>query len=112
MNLINTFIVWIWLLGIALLIPTALPAGGAKKILIENRENSIKSPLIAFKQFNLLASASDDSFILSKVKVGTPVKLMKVWYSAEDEQWLLVNVLTQAYKHSFYKRGWVKVGFY
>ena len=38
MNLISTFIIWIWLLGISLVVPTSLPAGGSQKFIIYNRE--------------------------------------------------------------------------
>ena len=68
MNLINTFIIWTWLLGISLVVPTSLPAGGSQKLIIQNRENNIESTLIALKDFNLLSSASINSSILSKVQ--------------------------------------------
>tara|TARA_Y100001968_G_scaffold63344_1_gene54124 strand:+ start:362 stop:700 length:339 start_codon:yes stop_codon:yes gene_type:complete len=109
MNLISTFIVWTWLLGIALVVPTTLPAGGAQKSNIQQRENKIKSPIIALKEFNLLSSASNNSPILIKVKVGTPVNVMKVWESTDNDKWLLVNVISQEYYQFFYKKGWVNI---
>ena len=59
MNLISTFIIWTWLLGISLVVPTSLPAGGSQKAIIQHRENNIGSPLIALKDFNLLSSLKD-----------------------------------------------------
>ncbi len=109
MNLIGTFILWTWLLGIALVVPTTLPAGGAQKSDIQHRENNVRSPIIALKEFNLLSSASNNSFILTRVKVGTPVNIVKVWDSSDSEKWLLVNVLNQDFDHFFYKKGWVNV---
>ena len=109
MNLIYTFIIWIWLLGISLVVPTSLPAGGSQKSNIQHRDNSIGSPLIAFKEFNLLSSASNDSSILAKVQTGTPVNVLKVWDSAGKEKWLLVNVINQNFYQFFYKRGWVNI---
>jgi len=109
MNFISTFIVWTWLLGIALIVPTTLPAGGAQKSNIQQRKNNISSPIIALKEFNLLSSASNNSAILTKVKAGTPVNVMKVWNSNESEKWLLVNVISQDFYHFFYKRGWVNI---
>ena len=109
MNLIITFIVWIWLLGIALVVPTTLPAGGAQKSNIQQREKKIKSPIIALKEFNLLSSASNNSSILIKVKVGTPVNVMKVWETTDNGKWLLVNVISQEYYQFFYKKGWVNI---
>ena len=110
MNLINTFILWVWVLGISLLIPTSLPAGGVQQIFIEKRENSMRSPLIAFKQFNLLSTVTDNSSILTNVKAGTPVQVLRVWESNESGTWLLVNVLCHSSLYQCQKRGWVKIG--
>ena len=109
MNLISTCIVWVWLLGIALVVPTALPAGGAQKSNIQQRENNIRSPIIALEEFNLLSSASKNSSVLTRVKSGTPVHVMKVWYSEDSGKWILVNVLCENFCHLFYKRGWVNI---
>ena len=109
MNLIGTFIIWIWLLGISLVVPTSLPAGGSQKSNIQHRENNIGSPLIAFKEFNLLSSASINSSILTRVQAGTPVDVLKVWDCNDTGQWLLVNVISQDFYQLFYKRGWVNI---
>ena len=110
MNIISTFIVWTWLLGIALVVPTTLPAGGAQESIIQNRKNNVGSPIIALKDFNLLSSASKKSSILTRVKVGTPVKILKIWDSSDREKWLLVNISIQDFNQLFYKRGWVNIG--
>ena len=109
MNLISTFIVWTWLLCIGLVVPTTLPAGGAQESIIQHRRNNIGSPIIALKEFNLLSSASNNSSILIKVNVGTPVNVMKVWDSTDNGKWLLVNVISQDYYQFFYKKGWVNI---
>ena len=110
MNLISTFIIWTWLLGISLVVPTSLPAGGSQKSIIQHRENNIESPLIALKDFNLLSSATLNSSIVSRVNSGTPVDVLKVWNSNDSGKWLLVNVLSQNFNQLFYKRGWVNIG--
>ena len=110
MNLISTFIIWIWLLGISLVVPTSLPAGGSQKTIIQHRENNIESPLIALKNFNLLSSASNNSSVLVRVPAGTPIDVLKVWDTKSSGQWLLVNVITQDFYQLFYKRGWVNIG--
>ena len=110
MNLINTFITWIWLLGISLVVPTSLPAGGSQKSIIQHRENNIESTLIALKDFDLLSSATLNSSIVSRVDSGTPVDVLKVWDSNDSGKWLLVNVLSQNFNQFFYKRGWVNIG--
>ena len=109
MNLIGTFLVWIWILGIALVVPTTLPAGGAQKSMIHHRKTNIRSPLIALKEFNLLSSASHESSILTPVKAGTPVNVLRVWNSKKHGKWLLVNVLNQDFYQFFYKKGWVNI---
>ena len=109
MNLISTFIIWIWLLGISLVVPTSLPAGGYQKSIVQHRENNIGSPLISLKEFNLLSSASYDSSILTSVKSGTPVNVLKVWESSLTGKWLLVSVLSQDFYQLFNKRGWVNI---
>ena len=110
MNFISTLIVWTWLLGISLVIPTTLPAGGAQKSIIQRRENDIGSPLIALKEFNLLSSISCNSSVVSNVEAGTPVDVLKVWNCSETGKWLLVNVLSKNFNQLFYKRGWVNIG--
>ena len=109
MNLISTFIVWTWLLGIALVVPTTLPAGGAQKSNIQLRKNNISSPIIALKDFNLLSSASNNSSVVTRVESGTPVNILKVWDSKDSGKWLLVNVLSRDFYQFFYKKGWVNI---
>ena len=109
MNIISTFIVWTWLLGIALVVPTTLPAGGAQESIIQNRKNNVGSPIIAFKDFNLLSAASNNSSILTRVKVGTPVNVLKVWNSTDNKKWLLVDIISQDFYQLFYQRGWVNI---
>ena len=109
MNLISTFIVWTWLLGIALVVPTTLPAGGAQESIIQQRKNNVGSPIIALKDFNLLSSASKNASILTRVKAGTPVKVLRIWDSTDSGKWLLVNISIQELNQIFYKRGWVNI---
>ncbi len=109
MNFISTFIVWSWLLCIGLIAPASLPAGGAQESIIQNRTNNIGSPIIALKEFNLLSSASNDSSVLTRVKQGTPVSVIKVWVGFDSSKWLLVNVLCQNFDQLFYRRGWVNI---
>ena len=109
MNIISTFIIWTWLLGIALVVPATLPAGGAQKSIIQHRKNNIRSPLIALKEFNLLSAASNNSSVLTSVKAGTPVDVMKVWHSTESGKWLLVSVQSHDFYQLFYKKGWVNI---
>ena len=109
MNFISTFIVWTMLLCIGLVAPTTLPAGGAQESIIEHRKNNIGSPIIALREFNLLSSASKTSSVVTRVKRGTPVNVIRVWESSDNGKWLLVDVLCQNFYQLFYKRGWVNI---
>ena len=109
MNLISTFIIWTWMLGISLIVPTSLPAGGFQKSIIQYRENNIGTPIIALKDFNLLTSASSNSSTSTRVAAGTPVQVIKVWESNENKNWLLVSVLCHNCDQLFYRRGWVEI---
>ena len=109
MNLISTFIIWSWLLCIGLVAPTTLPAGGAQESIVQHRKNNIGSPIISLKEFNLLSSASNNSSILTRVKAGTPVNVLRVWDESSNGKWILVNVLCQNFYQLFYKRGWVHI---
>ncbi len=109
MNLISTFLVWSWLLCIGLVAPTTLPAGGAQESIIQHRRHNSRSPIIALKEFNLLSSASNNSSILTRIKPGTPLNVIKVWDSNDNGKWLLVNVLHQNFYQLFHRRGWVNI---
>ena len=109
MNLISTFIVWTWLLGISLVVPTTLPAGGAQESLIQERKNNVGSPIIALKDFKLLSSASENASILTHVKAGTPVEILKIWDSIDSGEWLLVNIAIKDFDQFFSRRGWVNI---
>ena len=109
MNLISTFIVWTWLLGISLVVPTTLPAGGAQESIIQHRKNNVGSPIIALKDFNLLSSASENPSVLTRIKAGTPVTVLRNWNSSDGKKWLFVNVSIRNFNQLFYKRGWVNI---
>ena len=111
MNLFNNIILWIWLLSVSLLIPITLPVGGLKKTIIEQREGSNSSPIIALNEFKLLSTITKNPLVLTSVKAGTPVNILHEWNSPESGKWLLVNVLTDSSSQIFYKRGWVRIGF-
>ncbi len=110
MNLFNNAILWIWLLSVSLLIPITLPVGGIQKTIIEQREDSNLSPIIASSEFNLLSSITGSPLVLTRVKAGTPVNVLKKWNSSESGKWLLVTVLTCSSSQIFRKRGWVRIG--
>ena len=66
------------------------------------------SRFIIYKEFEKLNLKKYYS-ILTKIKPGTPVNVMKVWDSDDSVKWLLVNVLCQNSYQFFYRRGWVEI---
>ena len=112
MSLIYTLLLWTWVLGISLLIPTSLPAGGVQKAIIEQGNNYFKSPIIALKEFNLLTEIGETASTIIKVDAGTPVKVLKIWESPDQGKWLLIDVISQSYYQFFSKRGWVRIGIF
>ena len=110
MNLFNNIILWICLLSVSLLIPITLPVGGLRQTIIEHREDSNSSPIIALNEFDLLTTITENPLVLTRVQSGTPVNVIEEWNSSESGQWLLVNVLAGSYLQVFNKRGWVKIG--
>ncbi len=110
MNQLKNLILWVWLLSVSLLIPITLPVGGMRKTIIEQREDSSSSPIIALNEFNLLSTITEKPLVLTKVQMGTPVNVLKEWNSSETGQWLLVKVLIDSSSQIFHKRGWVKIG--
>ncbi len=109
MNLISTFIVWSWLLCFGLIAPTKLPAGGAQELIVEHRKNNFGSPVIALREFNLLSSASNKSSVVTKVNLGTPVNVLRVWDGCDNKRWLLVDVVCHNFYDFSYRRGWVNI---
>jgi len=49
--------------------------------------------------------------VLTRIKSGTPVNVLKEWNSVETGKWLLVKVLIESSSQIFHKRGWVEIGF-
>ena len=97
-------------MGIALVVPTTLPAGGAQESLIQHRKRNVGAPIIALKDFNLVSSVSNNASVLTRVKAGTPVRVLKNLYNADSGEWLLVNIKIKDFNQFFDKRGWVNIG--
>lgn len=102
---------WSCLLGIALIAPAALPAGGAerRKPQVRRRENS--GPMLAGLGCDLKASPLTVAPTLRTVQSGTPMKIIRHWKCVEGKDWLQVEI-TCGDGGAFVdvvKRGWVNV---
>ena len=100
---------WSWLLGVALLAPTALPAGGADRRQPEVRRREAGGPLISGSHDLLQASPHVSAPTLRRLDLGTPLRVLRSWRCANGQHWLQVQVTsTVASDHPGQpQRGWI-----
>ena len=104
------FFHWGWLLGIALLAPAALPAGGAQLSPPQIRRRECCDPLLALNECLLRGAPCKVAPVITSLKMGTPMRVMRVWDNGQGESWLHIQVLaldksgSQAFSH-----GWLNV---
>ena len=100
---------WSWLLGIALLAPAALPAGGADRRQPEVRRRSAGGPLISGGGDVLQAAPHINAPALRRLDLGTPLQVLRLWRCENGEEWLQVQVAaTVGADHPAQtRRGWV-----
>ena len=79
-----------------------------KKVIKLGRKTAHRKAMLANMASSLIEHKRINS-TLTKVKAGTPVKVIKVWKSNESSNWLLVSVLCQNFDQLFYRRGWVEI---
>ena len=98
------FLRWSWLLGVALMAPAALPAGGADRLLAQPRRRVASGPLHTSSDQPLRLSPLTVAPRLSILKAGSSLRLLRRWSSADGQDWLHVQTLSGD-KH----RGWLRV---
>ena len=107
----STFTVlrWSWLLGVALLAPTALPAGGAERRQPEVRRRDSTGPLLSGSEDLLQASPHVSAPALRQLDLGTPLRVLRRWRCADGEEWFQVQVASTAGTDdpTQVQRGWV-----
>ncbi len=112
MNSMSCFFSWGWLLGVALIAPVALPAGGAVEPTKPEIRREKKSRLFfAGTNCALFSSPSHEAPALRKLELGTPLRLIQCWQSAEGRTWLRVKIDSQEMEglNSSVRRGWINV---
>ena len=99
---------WGWLLGVALMAPVALPAGGAQRRLSPVRRQEGKTPMLSGDHCVLRSSPRVEAPALGRVELGTPLQLLRHWRS-EDGDWIQVQVMRgRGWPAGFESlRGWV-----
>ena len=101
---------WSWILGIALFVPVALPAGGAhirRRVEIIISDNS-SANFFAGENCLLQVSPMDEAKTSRKLTLGTPLKALQSWKSLDGKEWLLVKTSFPEFSRSF-KRGWIAI---
>jgi len=107
----NLFLSWSWILLIALFIPIHLPAGAGS--LNKSEIFSIRSngSLFAGNSCFLRGNPSLGSPVLSKLKIGTPLRIIRLWKSPNGETWYHVQTSEIAMLRSANQlsRGWINI---
>ena len=102
---------WGWVLGIALLAPAAMPAGGGElriqdEILLSRHQ---LEPLLSGEKCKLKSSPSPVAPSIRVLNTGTPMKLIRAWRAEDGKHWLQVQVsgLGIGIPSNFSTRGWI-----
>ena len=95
---------WSWLLGVALMAPAALPAGGADRRQPQPRRRVSSGPLYTTKDQPLRLSPLAVAPRLSTLTPGTSLRLLRRWTSSDGQDWLHVQTLSGEQR-----RGWLRV---
>ncbi len=102
---------WGWVLGVALLAPVALPAGGGELNPAKIRRREFASPLLAGDRCALRTSPFSLAPSLRTLELGTPLKVLRFWKNEDGNEWIQVNVnsVNFAEMPCCAKRGWISV---
>ena len=93
------------LLGLALIAPAALPAGGAERRQPELRRRQAGDPLLATGPLALRTAPRQQAPALARLEAGDPLELLRSWWSPSGRRWLQVQ--TAAGPAGSPRRGWL-----
>ncbi|MCX5946399.1 MAG: SH3 domain-containing protein [Cyanobacteria bacterium] len=92
------------LLGLALIAPAALPAGGADRRQPELRRRQAGDPLLATGPLALRTAPRQQAPALVRLEAGEPLELLRSWWSPGGRRWLQVQT---AAGPGAPRRGWL-----
>ena len=95
---------WSWLLGLALIVPADLPAGGAQRRQPLVRRRHGNGPLFTSAETALQLSPIAVAPPLRHLSAGTSLKLLRRWTTEDGQIWLHVQDLSRDPL-----RGWIRV---
>lgn len=83
---------WVALLGFALLVPAALPAGGGERRAPEvRRRQSPLEPLLSCNGLCLRSFPERRAPVLTRVGPDVPLRVLRQWFSPQGRRWLQVE---------------------
>ena len=94
---------WSWLLGVALMAPAALPAGGGDCRQPQLRRRSGSSRLHLNVESPLQVSPLAVAPRLRTLPVGTSLRLLRRWSGSDGQDWVQVQTLAGEQR-----RGWIR----
>ena len=94
---------WSWLLGVALMAPAALPAGGGDCRQPQVRRRSGKGPLHLNAESPLQVSPLAVAPRLRTLPVGSSLRLLRRWSGYSGQVWFQVQTLDGEER-----RGWIR----
>ena len=95
---------WSWLLGVALMAPADLPAGGAERRQPQVRRRAGSGPLHTAAETTLQLSPIAVAPRLRPLQPGTSLRLLRRWTAGDGQDWLHVQTLS-----GDSQRGWLRV---
>ena len=90
---------WAWVLGLALMAPVGLPAGGADRDRPGLRRRGPGEPFFALKGQPLQVSPHHQAPPLAAADASLPLELLSTWWDGRGGRWLRVRQGGQ--------RGWL-----
>jgi hypothetical protein len=96
---------WAALLGLALLAPAALPAGGADRRLPEvRRRGSGPEPFLVEEGIALRCAPDSGAPVLTRLEPQEPLRVLRRWLAPDGRRWLRVAASTPLGRPA---RGWL-----
>ena len=94
---------WSWLLGVALMAPAALPAGGADRKEPQLRRRVASGSFHTTCDLPLQLGPLAVAPRLYTLKAGSSLRLLRRWSAADGQDWLHVQTLSGEQR-----RGWLR----
>jgi hypothetical protein len=94
-----------WILGLALIAPAALPAGGGERRTPELRRRQSQEPLLAAGPLQLRCAPQHSAPALAQLDGAVPLRLLRTWWEPDGHRWLQVQLPGSAVGQP--RRGWL-----